>query len=239
MRGHRPGSTGTRAEWLLPLQRHHSVLLFHLFPGKEKLVIYASETSALRKVNFTLKLWMCRQAGHPNRDNGGNKCLFFFNELDLTARNKTIFKLYQENKPQFALLSDVIAWSSQESHVDSVCLITSSTSSHIGYCYLWIREVRRSRLSTLYSQPTWVRSRTQISLQPSISLLEKVAISFCQTCSYWSHYLWQSLTIIFKYSLQYHHWVWTVIFFFLIHSHSPSSSNYLDCVHTMKQNCNK
>ena len=120
MRGRRPGLTGTRAERLLPLQRHWPVL-FHLFPEKEKLVVYASESSALGKANYTLKHSMCRPAGHGNRDNGGNKC-YFFPELDLTARKKTIFKLYQENKPQFALVSGAIACSSQESLVHSTCV---------------------------------------------------------------------------------------------------------------------
>lgn len=107
------------AEWLLPPQRLWPVLLFHLFPEKEKLIVYSSESSALGKANFTLKHGMCRPAGHGNRDNGGNKC-YFFAELDLTARKKTMFKLYQENKPQFALVSGVIACSSQESLVHSV-----------------------------------------------------------------------------------------------------------------------
>lgn len=119
MRGCRPGWAGMHTEWLLPLQSHWPVLLFHLFPEKEKLVVYASESSALGKANFTLKHSICRPAGHGNKDNGGNKCCFF-PELDLTARKKTIFKLYQENKPQFALVSGVIACSSQESLVHSV-----------------------------------------------------------------------------------------------------------------------
>lgn len=118
MRGCRPGSTGTPAERRLPLQRHRPVLS-HLFPEKEKLVVYVSESSALGKANFTLKHSMCRPAGHGNRDNGGDKC-YFFPELDLTARKKTTFKLYQENKPQFALALGVIACSSQESLVHSV-----------------------------------------------------------------------------------------------------------------------
>lgn len=45
----------------------------------------------------------------------------FFPELDLTARKKTMFKLYQENKPQFALVLGEIPCFSQGSLVHSVC----------------------------------------------------------------------------------------------------------------------
>lgn len=134
----RPGLTGTRAERLLPLQRHWPVL-FHLFPEKEKLFVYAYESSTLGKANFTLKHSTCRPAGHGNRDNGGNKC-YFLPELDLTARKKTIFKLYQENKPQLVLVSGMIACSSQGSLVHGVHVY----SKHLFPCWIMLPAKSRS-----------------------------------------------------------------------------------------------
>lgn len=47
MEGPRSCLMGMWAEWLLPPQRHQPILLFHLLPGKEKLVAYTSKGFAL------------------------------------------------------------------------------------------------------------------------------------------------------------------------------------------------
>lgn len=89
-------------------------------------------TYCLKKKSWLLmfpkaSLWerqFCTKTEHAHQlamaKAGGNKHCFF-PELDLTARKKTTFKLYQENKPQFASVLGGIPCSSQGSLVHSVC----------------------------------------------------------------------------------------------------------------------